>query len=57
MVVVTFTSKREERSGVWGQIRVPAESVAWTDSEATHGSAPRRDMRWWMLLTLRAALR
>jgi hypothetical protein len=57
MVVVTFTSKREERSDVWGQIRVPAESVAWTDSESTHGSAPRRDMRWWMLLTLRAALR
>jgi hypothetical protein len=31
MVVVTFTSKQQERSGQWGQIRVAAESVQWTD--------------------------
>jgi hypothetical protein len=30
MLVVTFTSKRDEHRGQWGQIRVPAESVAWT---------------------------
>jgi hypothetical protein len=31
MVVVTFTSKQEERSGQWGQVRLAAESVRWTD--------------------------
>jgi len=31
MVVVTFTSKQDERSGQWGQIRVAADSVRWTD--------------------------